>query len=74
MIVYYVKKMYNNKFKGEYYIVIMIKDSFIYFDNDFYNYKVGDDEYIWKYFYTPQEVRKMKLEKLFSRDTKQLMK
>ena len=30
--------------------------------------------YIWEYFYTPSEVRKMKLEKLFSRDTKQLMK
>ena len=62
---------YNNfkNHKGEYYIITKIYDnvtfiSFISVGNlDYFN-KKNSSYYIWDYFYKPQELRKLKLEKL----------
>ena len=59
---------YLGKVKDKYYTITDIADNKVYF-SDIGNIKVyffddDDDFYIWKYFYTPQEVRKLKLEKL----------
>ena len=56
------------KVKDIYYIVTDVFDDIVYFNNDFYFRSDSPynncDNWIWKYFYTPQEVRKMKLERL----------
>ena len=43
----------------EFIIDIWIND-----DNDLFSLNKNSEYYIWDYFYTPQEVRKMKLERL----------
>ena len=51
--------LYNVK-KGEYYIITDIDDNMTYINITFKYYKYN----IWNWFYSPQELRKMKLEKL----------
>ena len=36
----------------------------VYFDDDWYSLYPESNWYIWKYFYSSQEIRKLKLEKL----------
>ena len=70
----------HNKLISVYYTITDIVDNRIYFDDDYcnlvgdvalktyrrdrYSLNKNDDFYIWEYFYTPQEVRRMKLERL----------
>ena len=58
----------NNKYYNKYYIVTDVFDDIVYFNNDFYFRSDSPNNcnnwYIWDYFYTPQEVRKLKLERL----------
>ena len=56
-------------YKDEYYTIVEIDDTFCAVGNLGYFKNKYSDWYIWKYFYTPQEMRKLKLERL-----KQLMK
>ena len=55
-----------NKLKGEYYSITGIDVYFVYFDGigDWYNLNSNSVCYIGNYFYTPQELRKMKLKQL----------
>ena len=60
-------KVYLGKVKDKYYIITDIVNNRIYFDDDYYylnSLSTNWFKYIWDYFYTPQELRKMKLEKL----------
>ena len=51
--------------KNEYYIITNIDISFYFFvDNYWYSLDPNSNWYLWEYFYTPQEIRKMKLERL----------
>lgn len=56
--------IFTIKYNNEYYIVTEIFDDMVYFGNDFYYNDFGKKYYIWNYFYTSQEVRKMKLKQL----------
>ena len=71
MINYYVKKNkeyhnLQNKRKGDYYIVTKIDQTSIYFNDDYYFFTRDSNYYIWKFFYTSQEVRKLKLKQLMT--------
>ena len=52
------------KEKYKYYIITNINSEMIHFLADYYLNKNKTVWYLWKYFYTPQELRKMKLERL----------
>ena len=56
---------YENKCKGIIYTSNCIDNNKIYF-NETYFYVITDQRYfyIWRYFYKPNELRKLKLEKL----------
>ena len=60
------KKTTNYDADNKYYIITRILGDIVYFNNDYYHYNYNDKfgYYIWDHFYTPQEVRKMKLERL----------
>ena len=55
-----------NKYKNNVYIITKITDDdmSIYFNKDWFSLNKESGYYIWDYFYTAQEVRKMKLERL----------
>ena len=61
---FFVDKYYTikiiNKFDNS--VIFRIKNE----NDDFFTFSLNknDNYYIWKYFYTPNEVRKMKLKKL----------
>ena len=55
---------YYYKRKGEYYTVTDINKNRIYFDHDWFSLYPNNIWYIWNFFYTSQEVRKLKLKKL----------
>ena len=60
-------KKYNiNKERNKYYTITGVKDNYIvYFGVDYYSLNLNNSNYyIWNYFYTPQEIRKMKLKQL----------
>ena len=50
--------------KNEYYTIIDIINNLVYVNYDWYNSNPESFWYIWDYFYTTKEVRKMKLERL----------
>ena len=57
---------YNSHIKGKYYTITKIKDN-VYVDldyDDWFSLYPNNIWYIWNFFYTPQEVRKLKLKKL----------
>ena len=54
--------LYNVK-KGKYYIITDIDGDMTYINMSFKYYKYD----IWNWFYSPQELRKMKLEKLINK-------
>ena len=63
------KKSYHhgsvyNKVEGKYYIITMFDSNMIFFDDDYYSIDPNYKWYIWDWFYTQQEIRKMKLKKL----------
>ena len=64
------KKTYHHvhykKVEGKYYIIdnISYDDVYVCLDHDWYSLDPNRNWYIWKYFYKPQEVRKMKLKQL----------
>ena len=49
------KKSYNSHIKGKYYTTLI---------SDWCSLDSKSYWYVWKYFYTPQELRKMKLKQL----------
>ena len=64
------KHVYKNFVIDKYYTITDIYDECAYFDYDWYSFSLDKTldktsfNYVWDYFYTPQEVRKMKLKKL----------
>ena len=72
------KKTYeHNRFEGKYYTITGIDNECVYFvyfvDNGCWPHSLSDvgyslnsngNWYIWNYFYTPQEMRKLKLKQL----------
>ena len=69
------KKKYTSYMRGKYYYVLKISKGynnnyvFIYLKNDnnikdWFNFTKKSDYYIWNYFYTPKEIRRMKLKQL----------
>ena len=62
-------KLVNNFYKckkerNKYYTITCIDVERIYFEEDFFFNISQSIWYIWDYFYTPQELRKLKLERL----------
>ena len=55
---------YYNMVEGKYYEISKIFDNIIYFSADSYSLHKNSFYYIWNFFYKPQEMRKMKLERL----------
>ena len=59
------KHVYKNFVIDKYYTITDIYDECAYFDYDWYSLnKHSYWSYIWYYFYTPQEMRKLKLKQL----------
>ena len=59
------KSRFLNIIKNEYYTITNISNVYIYFSYDWYILYPNDwYYYVWDYFYTPQEMRKMKLKQL----------
>ena len=58
----------SNKYKNVHYIITKIFENHVYFDDasfeDWFLYNNKSNWYIWDYFYTPQEMRKLKLKQL----------
>ena len=61
----------NNKYnkyelflKNEYYIITIIDNVYVYVCHDWYKLDQNSIWYLWDFFYTPQEVRKLKLKQL----------
>ena len=55
---------YQHVYKNRDYIINDIKNENLSINNLTYFYDKTDNWYVWDYFYTPQEVRKLKLKQL----------